>query len=109
MASVDSFIKEGTAGKLTINANSIRLNSEAVLSAGTSSNKVDFQGEQAAININSKDLIIRRGSNIFTNARGENVVGGNINIDTNFRRCKRKQRHQRQLQKLPWRKCTNRY
>jgi large exoprotein involved in heme utilization and adhesion len=27
-------------------------------------------------------LLLRRGSNITTNARGENVIGGNINIDT---------------------------
>ncbi|AUB44155.1 Large exoprotein involved in heme utilization or adhesion (plasmid) [Nostoc flagelliforme CCNUN1] len=40
--------------------------------------------EQATININSKILTMSRNSNIRTNARGENVIGGNINIDTDF-------------------------
>ena len=71
----------GAAGNLTINADSIRLNNNALLTADTRSNKVDSQREQATININSNDLIMRRGSNIQTNAMDENVQGGNINID----------------------------
>ncbi|MEM9927175.1 MAG: S-layer family protein, partial [Cyanobacteria bacterium P01_D01_bin.50] len=43
---------------------------------------VDSNNEQATINIDARDLILRRGSNIFTNAEGENVQGGNINIDS---------------------------
>ncbi|MGL5922878.1 two-partner secretion domain-containing protein [Chroococcidiopsis sp.] len=74
----------GTAGNMTLNARSIRLNNYASLSANTQSAKVDPNGEQATININSKDLFISRNSNIFTNATGENVIGGNINIDTDF-------------------------
>ncbi|MDJ0734861.1 MAG: S-layer family protein [Nostocaceae cyanobacterium] len=81
---VRSFSKEGTAGNLTINADSIRLNNNALLTADTRSNKFDAEREQATININSQDLIMRRGSNIFTNARGENVVGGNININADI-------------------------
>ena len=74
----------GTAGNMTLNAHSIRLNNDALLSANTRSAKVDSNREQATININSQDLIMSRNSNIFTNARGENVIGGNINIDTDF-------------------------
>ena len=82
--SVIGFGKETTAGNLTINANSIRLNNNALLSANTGNNEIDSDTEQAIININSRELIMRRGSNIFTNATGENVVGGNINIDTDL-------------------------
>jgi large exoprotein involved in heme utilization and adhesion len=74
----------GTAGNLTIDAPSIRLNNDALLSGNTQSAKVDPDREQATININSKILIMSRDSNIFTNATGENVIGGNINIDTDF-------------------------
>ncbi|KAB8331362.1 filamentous hemagglutinin N-terminal domain-containing protein [Scytonema tolypothrichoides VB-61278] len=72
----------GTAGKMTLNARSIRLNNNASLSANTQSAKVDPNREQATININSKDLIMTGNSNIRTDARGENVIGGNININT---------------------------
>jgi filamentous hemagglutinin family protein len=74
----------GTAGNLTIDAPSIRLDNNALLSGNTQSAKVDPDREQATININSEILIMSRDSNIFTNATGENVIGGNINIDTDF-------------------------
>ncbi|MDV2998342.1 MAG: hypothetical protein N4J56_008047 [Chroococcidiopsis sp. SAG 2025] len=74
----------GTAGTMTLNARSIRLNNDGLLSANTRSAQVDPNSEQATININSQDLIMSRNSNIFTNATGENVIGGNINIDTDF-------------------------
>ncbi|MBP5971793.1 filamentous hemagglutinin N-terminal domain-containing protein [Brasilonema sp. CT11] len=74
----------GTAGNMTLNARSIRLNNNALLTANTQSAKVDPSREQATININSKDLIISRNSNITTNATGENVIGGNININTSI-------------------------
>ncbi len=74
----------GTAGNMTLNARSIRLNNNALLSANTQSAKVDPNREQATININSQFLIMSRNSNIVTNATGENVIGGNINIDTDF-------------------------
>jgi filamentous hemagglutinin family protein len=68
----------GTAGNLTINArNAINLDDNALLTADTRSNGVD----QAIIAINSADLILRRGSNITTNATGSDVIGGNININ----------------------------
>jgi filamentous hemagglutinin family protein len=74
----------GTAGIMTLNANSIRLDNNALLSASTGNAKVDLNREQATININSQDLIISRNSNIATNASGKNVIGGNINIDTDL-------------------------
>jgi large exoprotein involved in heme utilization and adhesion len=80
---VESF-GTGTAGNMILNARSIRLNNDALLSANTQSAKVDPNSEQATININSQFLIMSRNSNIFTNATGENVIGGNINIDTDF-------------------------
>ncbi len=72
----------GTAGNLEVNARSIRLDNNALLTANTQSAKVDPNREQATIKINSQDLIITRNSNIRTNATGKNVIGGNINIDT---------------------------
>ncbi|MEH2124016.1 two-partner secretion domain-containing protein [Nostoc sp.] len=71
----------GTAGNMTLKARSIRLNNNASLSATTRSPKVDPNREQATINIDSRDLIIGRNSNIRTDAQGENVIGGNININ----------------------------
>jgi filamentous hemagglutinin family protein len=68
----------GSAGNLTINANSINLDSDTLLTANTPSNGLD----QATINITSADLIQSRGSQITTNATGSNVTGGNINIKT---------------------------
>ena len=69
---------------MTLNARSIRLDNLALLTASTRSAKVDPNREQATININSRDLIMRRGSNIRTNATGENVLGGNININSDI-------------------------
>ncbi|GAA6617131.1 filamentous hemagglutinin N-terminal domain-containing protein [Scytonema sp. NUACC26] len=80
---VSSLVGIGAAGNMTLNARSIRLNNNALLSASTRSTKVDPNKEQATININSKDLILARNSNITTNAIGENVIGGNIIINTN--------------------------
>ncbi|MEA5626056.1 S-layer family protein [Nostoc sp. UHCC 0251] len=74
----------GTAGNMTLNARSIRLNNNALLSGNTRNARVNPNREQATININSQDLLMSRNSNIRTNARGENVIGGNINIDTDF-------------------------
>ncbi|MEH2202730.1 MAG: S-layer family protein, partial [Nostoc sp.] len=71
----------GTAGNMMLNARSIRLNNNASLRANTQSAKFDPNREQATINIDSRDLIIGRNSNIRTDAQGENVIGGNININ----------------------------
>ena len=75
---------QGIAGNLTINAGSILLNNNAALNANTQAVNTDPNIEQATINLRSKDLILLRGSNIVTNAKGENVIGGNINIDTDI-------------------------
>jgi large exoprotein involved in heme utilization and adhesion len=70
----------GTAGNMTLNARSIRLDNNAFFNGSTRSAKVVPNGEQATININSQDLIITRNSKIRTNATGASVFGGNINI-----------------------------
>jgi filamentous hemagglutinin family protein len=72
----------GTAGNLTVNARSIRLDNNAILTANTRSNRIDPNREQATITLRARDLILTRGSNITTNATGSNVIGGNININT---------------------------
>ena len=74
---------EGNAGNLNINARSIYLDNQAFLIANTRSANTDSNKDQATINLRSENLILRRGSTITTNARGENVIGGNININTN--------------------------
>lgn len=71
----------GNAGNIKINANSIRLNNNATLTADTQSVNKDPNKPQANININSQNLILRSGSEITANARGDNVIGGNINVD----------------------------
>jgi filamentous hemagglutinin family protein len=70
-----SSIGSGSAGNLEVQAGSIRLDNGATLRSDTSAGKGN-------INLRSRNLILRRGSNITTNATGENVIGGNINIDT---------------------------
>ena len=74
----------GTAGNLTINARSINLDNQGLLTANTRSAAINPDIEQATININSRDLILRRQSRITSNARGENVIGGNININSDI-------------------------
>ncbi|WP_375471437.1 beta strand repeat-containing protein, partial [uncultured Nostoc sp.] len=74
----------GNAGIMTINSDRIRLDNKASLNANTRSPNKDPNREQATINLNSQDLILRRNSNITTNATGKDVIGGNINIDTDF-------------------------
>ena len=71
----------GTAGNMTLNARSIRLDNNGLISANTRSAKVAQNREQATININSQNLILTGNSNIITNATGANVLGGNININ----------------------------
>ena len=71
----------GTAGNLKVNARSIRLNN-GTLTANTPSNSTNPNFEQATITLNSQDLILTNGSQITTNSTGNNVIGGNIDIDT---------------------------
>ena len=65
----------GAAGNLTVFADSIRLDNQASLNA-------DTIGGQGNINLHSVDLVLRHGSNITTNARGQGKIGGNITINT---------------------------
>jgi filamentous hemagglutinin family protein len=74
----------GNAGIMTINADTINLDNNATLSANTRSPNKDPNREQATINLNTQNLTLRHGSSITTNATGENVFGGNINIYTKF-------------------------
>ncbi len=73
---------QGNAGNLNVNADSIRLDNKAFLTADTGSVNTDPNKEQATINLRSQDLILRRNSKITTNANGSDVIGGNINIKT---------------------------
>jgi filamentous hemagglutinin family protein len=70
------------AGIMNLDANTIRLDNKASINANTRSPNKDPNREQATINIRTQDLRLRRNSSITTNATGENVVGGNININT---------------------------
>jgi len=70
----------GNAGIMTINADTINLDNNASLNANTRSPNKDPNREQATINLNTQNLTLRHGSSITTNATGENVFGGNINI-----------------------------
>ncbi|KOP25206.1 hypothetical protein AMR41_17525 [Hapalosiphon sp. MRB220] len=71
----NSNIENRQAGNIDITtAKDIRLNNGALISAET-------QGGQGNIFLSSRDLILRRNSNITTNATGT-AAGGNININT---------------------------
>ncbi len=64
----------GDAGNLGVTAHSIRLDNQALLSSDTTAG-------QGNIDLRSQDLILRRGSNITTDASGT-ATGGNITINT---------------------------
>ncbi|MFB2892300.1 filamentous hemagglutinin N-terminal domain-containing protein [Aerosakkonemataceae cyanobacterium BLCC-F50] len=69
-----SNIGSGTTGDLQITANSLLLD-RGKLTAETT-------GGQGNIILNSGNLILRRGSQITTNATGTNITGSNITINT---------------------------
>ncbi|MBW4547700.1 MAG: filamentous hemagglutinin N-terminal domain-containing protein [Symplocastrum torsivum CPER-KK1] len=71
----------GDAGDLWIQADSIRLDTDARLEAETRSQKPDSPEGQGNITLLSQELVLRGGSNITTNATGT-ATGGNISIDT---------------------------
>ena len=64
----------GRAGSLTVNADSILLDNQGKIRADTT-------GGGGDIFVNSPLLVLRRGSSITTNARGNEITGGNITID----------------------------
>ncbi len=78
-ALIVSSFGQGGAGDLNINArNTVRLDNQSRIGATT------IAGNKGNISLRSQNLVLSRGSNITTNATGENVIGGNINIDTDF-------------------------
>jgi large exoprotein involved in heme utilization and adhesion len=70
-----SSTSSGKAGTLELQAESILLNNQASLQANTT-------GGGGKIVLTTPLLLLRRGSNITTNAQGTNIQGGNITIDT---------------------------
>ncbi len=64
----------GRAGNLEITSGVLLLDNQGKLTAET-------QAGEGNINLRSLNLILRRGSAITTNATGNNITGGNINID----------------------------
>jgi filamentous hemagglutinin family protein len=66
----------GNAGNLEITSGVILLDNQGKLTA-------DTRAGEGNINLRSLNLILRRGSAITTNATGNNITGGNINIDAN--------------------------
>jgi filamentous hemagglutinin family protein len=71
----NSDVENSQAGNIEITtAKDIRLNNQALIAANT-------RGGQGNVTLRSRDLILRRNSNITTNATGT-ATGGNITIDT---------------------------
>jgi filamentous hemagglutinin family protein len=71
----------GNASNLEVSADSIRLDNKASISADTTSTSPDPLEGQGNIILRSEDLVLRRGSNIITEATGT-TKGGDINIET---------------------------
>ncbi len=65
----------GSAGSLFVDADRIYLNNGGRIRADTS-------GGGGNINLRSPLILLRNGSSITTDARGSNIPGGNISIDT---------------------------
>jgi hypothetical protein len=65
----------GEAGLIFVVADTIRLDNQGKISADTT-------GGGGDIKLRSHDLILRHGSNISTNATGNDIPGGNITINT---------------------------
>ncbi len=63
----------GNAGQIDISTETVQLDGGAI--------DADTVTGGGNISLRSRFAILRRGSRITTNAQGENVVGGNINID----------------------------
>jgi filamentous hemagglutinin family protein len=68
-------LMNGNAGELEIIADSVLLDKGGNLTVATNT------GERGNINLNTGLLVMRRNSQITTNATGSNAIGGNINID----------------------------
>lgn len=70
-------------GNLTVNARSILLDNNSIITADTRSNDADPNQEQATINLRARDLILLRRNSKITSSASGTATGGNINIDTN--------------------------
>ncbi|NJP09687.1 MAG: S-layer family protein [Leptolyngbyaceae cyanobacterium RU_5_1] len=68
---------QGAAGNLTVQANSILLDNQGILTAEAA------VGDRGNINLQSGLILMRRGSAITTNAQGT-ATGGNITINTDI-------------------------
>jgi filamentous hemagglutinin family protein len=66
---------QGAAGNLNVQANSILLDNQAILTAEAA------VGDRGNINLQADSVVLRRGSAITTNAQGT-ATGGNITIST---------------------------
>jgi large exoprotein involved in heme utilization and adhesion len=66
---------KGSAGNLAVEANQIYLDNQGRIRADTT-------GGGGNINLRSPLILLRNGSRISTNATGDNIPGGNIDIDT---------------------------
>ncbi len=66
---------KGPAGNLTVNAGTILLDNQAILTADT------VDGDLANISLQADGIVLRRGSLITTNASGS-ATGGNITLNT---------------------------
>ncbi|MCT7991910.1 filamentous hemagglutinin N-terminal domain-containing protein [Laspinema olomoucense] len=65
---------QGPAGRLDISTESLRLDGGVI--------RADTIAGGGDIVLRSGSIVLRQNSRITTNAQGENVLGGNINIDT---------------------------
>ncbi|NJM69371.1 MAG: S-layer family protein [Scytonema sp. RU_4_4] len=68
---------QGAAGNLNVNANSILLDNQGILTAEAAA------GGKGNIHLQSETILLRRGSEITTNAQGT-ATGGNITFNTNI-------------------------
>ncbi|WP_158069541.1 two-partner secretion domain-containing protein [Moorena bouillonii] len=75
--STRSFKKDSSAGEVEINANSIFLNNEVIISAETAG------GDKSNINLDARDIRLLDESKIRTDA-SNTTTGGNITIDTDI-------------------------
>ncbi|MCL1466475.1 filamentous hemagglutinin N-terminal domain-containing protein [Argonema galeatum] len=72
----------GAAGNIAVEADAIFLGNQAQISTETIKGNNPLTEDQASIRLQTQSLILRQNSTIATNARGSQIVGGNITINT---------------------------
>ncbi|MCL1471368.1 filamentous hemagglutinin N-terminal domain-containing protein [Argonema antarcticum] len=72
----------GAAGNIAVEADAIFLGNQAQISTETIKGNNPLTEDQASIRLQTQSLILRQNSTILTNARGSQIVGGNITIKT---------------------------